>query len=476
MGDMLKYQVKCRIGKNNTPGDRLGNPWTFYDLPVFVDGVQLGGNVETSEVETEHDAPGIKYGPNIAKRNAQIGQIRTPIFPEVAKFLLDMATSFTSGIPAYHMLQQYWSASLTGGAIGRRLGGLCTEGFSLNFDKTNPSGAMELQLDAYINRDTEIAAGVSKNVSNVSIANPAVITTSAAHDLYPGDTVTIASVGGATAVNGTRIVIEVPSTTTFKVDVNNTNAYTSGGTVIRVNPTPVFPALSPIPSSNALIDLKVGDATGAAPGAYDGNLRALRSLSIAYKNDLEITDFEGSTDPSLNQTWTNVYPGIPNATLSMVLKIDNDDYLDYLRATVLRKFKARIACFAPDAVATTSITNITAGVTTSITVASGTGLATGDVMLFNQPTLNKFQVIPVSNVSGTTLTVAAADVVVSMNGGTETIQVRNMAFQIEVILGRIKNVSNPTVQGNVRVVTVEGVAVVDAAQTSILSVLAYNET
>ena len=475
MGDLLKYQVKARIGKNATPGDRTSAPSAFYDVPVFQDGVAIGGSVETSEIQTEHDAPGIKYGPSIAKRNAALGQIRTPIYPENAKLLLDMATSFTSGIPNFHMIQQYWSASLTGGAIGRRLHGVCAEGMSLNFDKTNPSSALELQIDAYVNRDTEIAAGVSKNVSGVTIANPAVITTSAAHGLFSGDTVTIASVGGATAVNGTWIAT-VLSDTTFSVDVNNTNAYTSGGTVIRVNPTPTFPTNNPIPSSNALIDLVVGDSTGAAPGAYTGNNRDVRSLSLAYKNDLEISDFEGNSEASLNQTWTNVYPGIPNATLSIVLKVSNDDYLDYLRATVLRKFKARIACFAPDAVSTTSATNITAGVTTSITLASGTGFATGDMLLFNQSTANKFQVIEAANVSGATVTVVAADVVVSMNGGSETISVRNMAFQIEVILGRIKNVSNPTVQGNVRVVTIEGVAVVDANQTSILDVLAYNET
>jgi hypothetical protein len=70
-------------------------------------------------------------------------------------------------------------------------------------------------------------------VSGVSVANPAVVTTSAAHGLATGQQVTISGVGGATAVNGTWTVTVLTSTT-FSVPVNNTNAWTSGGTVGHV--------------------------------------------------------------------------------------------------------------------------------------------------------------------------------------------------------------------------------------------------
>lgn len=70
-------------------------------------------------------------------------------------------------------------------------------------------------------------------VSGVSVANPAVVTTSAAHGLASGQQVTITGVGGATAVNGTWTVAVLTSTT-FSVPVNNTNAWTSGGTVSHV--------------------------------------------------------------------------------------------------------------------------------------------------------------------------------------------------------------------------------------------------
>jgi hypothetical protein len=72
-----------------------------------------------------------------------------------------------------------------------------------------------------------------RSVSGVSVANPAVVTTSAAHGLATGQQVTISGVGGATAVNGTWTVTVLTSTT-FSVAVNNTNAWTSGGTVGHV--------------------------------------------------------------------------------------------------------------------------------------------------------------------------------------------------------------------------------------------------
>lgn len=74
-------------------------------------------------------------------------------------------------------------------------------------------------------------------INNVSaVANPT-ITTTAAHGLREGQNVLIASVGGATGVNGRRIVCQVPSTTTFRVVSDAPGTYTSGGTVANANLT-----------------------------------------------------------------------------------------------------------------------------------------------------------------------------------------------------------------------------------------------
>lgn len=73
--------------------------------------------------------------------------------------------------------------------------------------------------------------GVNLTVSGATNASPIVITTSAAHGLSTNDVVTIASVGGNTAANGTFKITKV-SSTTFQLNGSTGNAaYTSGGTV-----------------------------------------------------------------------------------------------------------------------------------------------------------------------------------------------------------------------------------------------------
>lgn len=75
--------------------------------------------------------------------------------------------------------------------------------------------------------------GVNLTVSGATNASPIVITTSAAHGLATDDVVTIASVGGNTAANGTFKITKLTSTT-FSLNGSTGNAaYTSGGTVAQ---------------------------------------------------------------------------------------------------------------------------------------------------------------------------------------------------------------------------------------------------
>lgn len=62
-------------------------------------------------------------------------------------------------------------------------------------------------------------------------SSPTTVTTSAAHGLATGQSVTITGTGGATAINATFGSVTVASSTTFTVPVANSNAWTSGGTV-----------------------------------------------------------------------------------------------------------------------------------------------------------------------------------------------------------------------------------------------------
>jgi hypothetical protein len=78
----------------------------------------------------------------------------------------------------------------------------------------------------------------AKNISGITKANPAVVTTSSAHGYSAGDRVVIASVGGMTQVNGNTYVAANPTSTTFELQGVNSSGYgtyTSGGTASRVN-------------------------------------------------------------------------------------------------------------------------------------------------------------------------------------------------------------------------------------------------
>jgi hypothetical protein len=77
---------------------------------------------------------------------------------------------------------------------------------------------------------------ISKSISDVTNANPAVVTTSANHTLRNNDRVSISGVGGMTELNGNNYEISVLTDTTFElkgIDSTGYGSYTSGGTVSR---------------------------------------------------------------------------------------------------------------------------------------------------------------------------------------------------------------------------------------------------
>ena len=96
------------------------------------------------------------------------------------------------------------------------------------------------QLDVR-GRNTDVLEGKTPTVTGVSNASDAVVTTSVAHGLKAGDTITISGVVGdgtgddglEAAINTTHTVKAAPTTTTFSVEVDTTasDAYDSGGIV-----------------------------------------------------------------------------------------------------------------------------------------------------------------------------------------------------------------------------------------------------
>lgn len=90
------------------------------------------------------------------------------------------------------------------------------------------------------------AVGKTISITGVTQANPGVFSTSGAHGMVPGQTITISGILGMTQANGTYQVVSTPTTTTFTVGVTTSiivgtvvtpldttafSAYTSGGVI-----------------------------------------------------------------------------------------------------------------------------------------------------------------------------------------------------------------------------------------------------
>lgn len=104
------------------------------------------------------------------------------------------------------------------------------------------------------------------SVTGITKADPAVVTTSAAHGLVAGDKVRILDAGGMTEVNDQVYTVASPSGTTFSlagVDSTSFTTYTSGGVIEKVAPT--FPSIltAPLISGAAMeMWLDTDDAIG----------------------------------------------------------------------------------------------------------------------------------------------------------------------------------------------------------------------
>ena len=93
------------------------------------------------------------------------------------------------------------------------------------------AGGTVLAMRAATNTKGSVRGGTSLNITGASSTTPIVITVSSTATLQTGDVVTIASVGGNTAANGT-FDVTVINGTTFSLNGSTwvSGAYTSGGT------------------------------------------------------------------------------------------------------------------------------------------------------------------------------------------------------------------------------------------------------
>lgn len=88
-----------------------------------------------------------------------------------------------------------------------------------------------------------IDANVVKNITAITQAANAQVTTSTSHGFVTGDKIKLAAVGGMTQVNDLYFTISVVDATNFQLNVNSSayTAYTSGGTSTKFGATQTSP-------------------------------------------------------------------------------------------------------------------------------------------------------------------------------------------------------------------------------------------
>ena len=231
--------------------------------------------------------------------------------------------------------------------------------------------------------------------------------------------------------------------------------------------TPSWPPLNPYDTRNVYIDLDM-DETG-----FTGDNADIRSLSLSYTNNLELDVFAASSTASLNGTWTKVYAGIPELTVSTSLVVTDSTYPFYADALTLKKAQMRIMGYNPSASgSTTTSDNESAGASKVFTVGSTSGFATNDIVLIDD-VANGRQSVGTATVGSGTITIDTLDT--AIDGSVTAANIYNTAWELKIDELEVTSVSRPVVQGNVRVVNLEMRANLEGTNTVMMTHKAYND-
>ena len=184
-----------------------------------------------------------------------------------------------------------------------------------------------------------LVGGVSKSISNITAANPPVVTTTNAHAFTDGTEVTLVDVVGMTNVNGNEYFMDILTSTTFSlysdaqltttVDGTGFSAYTSGGVATadyggakNAFKTIQVSGASPVVADNIQDILNLTGGTGIDITTTPG------TDTIAWAIDSTVTTLVGSQTLT-NKTLTSpIIAAIkPSASNSWALPNSNDTFV-----------------------------------------------------------------------------------------------------------------------------------------------------
>lgn len=131
-------------------------------------------------------------------------------------------------------------------------------------------------------------AGSPKTITGIALGNPTIIT-AAAHGFANGDVVSLAAIGGTTALNGVTAVVTNKTTNTFALNVDTTGgvAYTSGGTATPATWTAIgnFKTIKGFDGKTAKLD-----ATNLASLAKEWRAGLIDPGMFAFDVDIDNSD------------------------------------------------------------------------------------------------------------------------------------------------------------------------------------------
>ena len=165
--------------------------------------------------------------------------------------------------------------------------------------KLDLSPVVDLEFDSsqggsVVNIRPEYTAGSTGpryNITNVTSANPAVVTTSTAHGYSDGDKVQIQDIEGMTQINDKQFTIDNVTSTTFELKGENSTGYTtysSGGIVRRV-----------------LSDIKVDAFRSADVGKYIlANGGVMEIITVNSASDIDAIILKSLNDSEETGNWT----------------------------------------------------------------------------------------------------------------------------------------------------------------------------
>lgn len=207
---------------------------------------------------------------------------------------------------------------------------------------------------------------------------------------------------------------------------------------------------------------------------YSADLDAIRSVSLSYQNNAQVSDPRPNTTDSLNKAWTRHQLGDPTMNCSVRLRIDNDDYLAWPREDPKEAFKIRVGFFNAGGSYSASESSMTVAQQSSaqtLAVTDVTGLSDNDVVILTDG--SKFTVGTVSSVTGVSdeFDLDHSDTSFS----SEDIEIYNCAAEIEVPRMDLTQPGQKAANGQVEEVTHGFAATLEAGETALYTFTGYND-